>query len=127
MDEKMWPDEDFSYPHGEKYPLNAVAPGLYIKLWNGRREHVAVGAFEDCGFDGPVVGPLEYVGVTYAAEIKFEPADGYSISRFFPEGHGPDIRGGSLYTLRIDKDGYVEHDDCCYGDWTIFCHNGGSA
>lgn len=119
-------DEDFWYPHGEKYPLAPTARGLYLKLWNGRRDYVPCDELGDCGFDGPVIGPVYNVQTTYGAEIKMEAEPGFSISHFFPPDHEPRLRGETMHILFIDGDGYIEHDGCCYGDWSIYYHNGES-
>lgn len=43
--------------------------GLYLQLFHGRirKDEELV----DWGFDGPHIGPLKYVHITYASDVKF--------------------------------------------------------
>ena len=91
--------------------------GLYIGLFHGRWSHDEV--LEDWGFNGPIIGPLEYVHTTYASHIKFEfvhPADAIrfdralGVNRHFSE-------------LCWDRHDLVPCNGALYGDMTVFYHS----
>lgn len=65
------------------------------------------------------IGPLKYVQITYGVTVRFEPADGCDITHFLPEPSKTDEQNLSINSL-----GYLCHDGCCYGDWSIYYHNG---
>lgn len=112
-------DEDLTYPHGDKYPIAPTVPGLYLQLWNGRRDYVNPNALEDCGFDGPCIGPLGCVSLTYGHHIKLQPTKNHSITHFWSTPNQSELQD-----MIINNDGYIEHEGCCYGDWTVYYHNG---
>lgn len=70
--------------------------GVYIHLFHGRNN--VDEAMDDWGFDGPVLGPLPYVHVTYMSDIKI---------------------GDDFEPLQIKGD-CVEYDGKYYGDWSMF-------
>lgn len=115
----LFNEEDTTYPHGDKYPMAPTVPGLYLRMWNGNRDYVPGDYVDDWGFDGPHIGPLKYVQVTYGVTVRFEPADGCDITHFLPEPDKTDEQGLSINSL-----GYLCHDECCYGDWSIYYHAG---
>ncbi len=129
---KAWQHADHTitdeYPHGNKYPRlddNGDLPpgkpaGLYLRLFNGHTINSDPETWpDDWGFEGPLIGPLFYVQTTYNSELKCEPAPGFTLARQFPPENRED---DELYVLGIDKDGYLNHDGCGYGDWIAFYH-----
>lgn len=64
------------HPHRQTcYGVRPKEPGMYLGLFHGRERPEAVMA--GWGFDGPVMGPLEFFHTTYANTIhlKFENVD----------------------------------------------------
>jgi hypothetical protein len=50
-------------------PDPAKKGGLYLRLFHGRIRKDE--DLDDWGFDGPHLGPLRYVNMTYTSDIKF--------------------------------------------------------
>ncbi|WP_255219068.1 hypothetical protein [Paraburkholderia kururiensis] len=105
--------------------LTELEPGLYLGLSHGRD---AVDTTpDDWGFNGPVVGPLDFVHTTYAAELKLRFVDERMAARFFPATGGiTNVSTGervpsAATTLRIAGDLLV-FDGRHFGDWTVFAH-----
>jgi hypothetical protein len=86
-------------------------PGLYLRLFHGRaepNEHL-----DDWGFDGPVIGPLEFMHTTYAFHVKLgfvnpEKARAFKLDPRFPE--------------LIAHEDLLVHDGKYYGDWSAYVH-----
>ncbi|RBB35699.1 hypothetical protein DPV79_27145 [Burkholderia reimsis] len=103
--------------------LTMLAPGLYLGLFHGRDAIDEI--LEDWGFDGPVIGPLESVHTTYAADVKLRFADGRIAGRHFPEtGFVTNVATGERTrcveaSLNIADDLLV-FDGRYFGDWTVF-------
>lgn len=120
MDEAEPPtrvDDDFRHPNVNAYPIleaddDHMDAGLYLGLYNGRRNYVARQELEDQGFNGPLIGPLETYQTTYGYHIKLYPAQGYNLDKYF----GGNNDGTGCYDLHVIED-ELEHDGCCYGDW----------
>ena len=55
---------------------------VWLRLFHGRNS--ADEQLDDWGFDGPTIGPLEYVHTTYGSDIKFAFATAEDHDRFFP-------------------------------------------
>lgn len=97
---------------------------LYLRLYHGR---ATVGEqMEDWGSDGPVIGPLASIHVTYMSQLQFAAAPDV-MERFFPEvmaqwraggvsnGHGP------LCDWQFNViDDLIEYGGTLYGDWSTF-------
>jgi hypothetical protein len=73
----------------------------YLQLFHGRKNPYEI--LEDWGEEGPIIGPLDYIHTTYAAEIKFEISG----------------RSDSYGWLTICGD-LVYYDGNYYGDWSSF-------
>jgi hypothetical protein len=69
---------------------------VYLRLFHGRKtpDHT----LDDWGTDGPVLGPLPYVHVTYCTEIKI---------------------GDAFEPIPIVKD-LAKYKGVYYGDWSVF-------
>jgi len=97
--------------------------GMYLGLFHGSggldrekgREH-----FEDWGFNGPLIGPLEHVHTTYKGHIKFrfvrqEDADQFAKFAEVFDKQGElfvGSKGGDVDCLIFNGD--------LFGDWTVF-------
>jgi hypothetical protein len=78
-------------------PLTDLPPGMYVALFHGRDDPDT--DMDDWGFDGPVIGPLEYVHTTYAADVKLRFIGGQTAARHFPIPGSPRTwRAGSART-----------------------------
>jgi hypothetical protein len=103
--------------------LTDLAPGLYLGLFHGRES--ADDDMDDWGFDGPVIGPLDYVHTTYAAELKLRFVDGQRAAIYFPDtGEIINLATGERTpcpeaVLTITSDLLV-FDGRYFGDWTVF-------
>jgi hypothetical protein len=73
----------------------------YLQLFHGRNNPYEI--LEDWGEEGPIIGPLDYIHTTYAAEIKFEISG----------------KSDSYGWLTIHGD-LVYYDGYYYGDWSSF-------
>jgi hypothetical protein len=96
--------EDEDYPHVRNVAKQAP---VYLHLFHGRFR-----TDEDCdgwGFNGPTIGPLDYVHVTYMCDVKFGFQDGHDAKVFGLEQDDH---------LKIDGD-CVEFDGRFYGDWSV--------
>lgn len=92
------------------YGVRPKAPGMYLGLFHGRERPEAV--MHDWGFDGPVMGPLEFFHTTYANTIhlKFENVDDAEL-----------ITGKSEAYLELElMDDLLCFDGKFYGDWTVY-------
>lgn len=97
--------------------------GLYIGLFHGRS--AADTDMDDWGFDGPVIGPLDYVHTTYAAEVKLHFADARRAPQYFRDaGFVTNLATGECSpcpeaSLDITHD-LIVFDGRYFGDWTVF-------
>ena len=91
-----------------------LKPGLYLGLTHGRDS--ADQDMVDWGFDGPVIGPLNYVHTTYGSELKLEFIEDADRQIYFPDAWQE--------TLTVHKDGLLMYGGKFYGDWTVFNHKG---
>ena len=72
---------------------------LYIRLFHGRTNPDQ--DMDDWGFDGPVLGPYQFVHTTYTYHVKLGRSD------------------GNCDELHIHED-MLYYDGCYYGDWSVF-------
>ncbi|WP_186084735.1 hypothetical protein [Burkholderia gladioli] len=103
-----------------------LAPGLYLGLFHGRDATDEV--LDDWGFDGPVIGPLEFVHTTYAAEIKLRFVDNHVTPRYFPGTWlVADVATGDLVpcaeAVLSVADDLLVFDGRYFGDWSVFVHS----
>ncbi|RBB37555.1 hypothetical protein DPV79_21415 [Burkholderia reimsis] len=101
----------------------ALAPGLYLGLFHGRGAIDDI--LDDWGFDGPVIGPLEFVHTTYAADVKLRFADGQIAGRYFPDtGFVTNLstaeRTRCAEASLAIADDLLVFDGRYFGDWTVF-------
>ena len=92
------------------YGVRPKEPGMYLGLFHGRERPDAV--MDGWGFDGPVMGPLEFFHTTYANTIhlKFESVDDAKL-----------ITGKSELYLDLQLvDDLLCFDGNFYGDWTVY-------
>jgi hypothetical protein len=99
--------ENEDYPHIRNVAKQAP---VYLHLFHGRIPGKA--ELDGWGFNGPTIGPLDYVHCTYMCDVKFGFQDGHDAIPFGlgQEGH-----------LNIVGD-CVEFDGKLYGDWSVSNH-----
>lgn len=102
---------------------------LYLHLFHGRDAKDS--DMDGWGFNGPTIGPVEYVHGTYGCDIKFAlPRAETAI--MFPEEIERDnefrarhanavVRDEFDIFLPVD-DGLVVYDGKFYGDWSVSAH-----
>lgn len=59
-----------------------MADQVFLRLFHGRDDPDQ--EMDDWGFEGPILGPLRYVHITYMSDVKFE-MERSAFERFFPE------------------------------------------
>ena len=115
--------EPFVYPHGDKYPRSldgermpdGLEPGIYLVLWNGINEGDDRFELDDCGFGGPVIGPLDSVNVTYATEVKLIFID-FKVPPLYIAN---DVSTCADMLILHFYDDELVFDGCLYGDWMV--------
>lgn len=70
---------------------------VFLKLFHGR--NAPTDELDDWGFEGPMLGPMDYVHTTYASDVKY-------------------CLNGEDYRLHIIE-GCVEYEGKYYGDWSV--------
>lgn len=100
-----------------------LGPGLYLGLFHGRDAIDDVP--DDWGFDGPVIGPLEFVHTTYAPEIKLRFVERIVTPQYFPGTWlVADVATGELVpcaeAVLTIADDLVVFDGRYFGDWIVF-------
>jgi hypothetical protein len=108
-------DDYLTSESGNQVPAYGTAPdqpGLYLALFHGRDAKDQ--QMNDWGFNGPLIGPLQWVHTTYACHVRalFESAD--AELRYFDNPEFPEARDFSL------NDDLIEHAGKFYGDWSVF-------
>jgi len=104
-------------------PVTDLAPGLYLGLFHGRDDPDA--DMDDWGFDGPVIGPLDYVHTTYAADMKLHFVDAQRAAQYFSDtGFVTNLATGERTrcteaALAVMQD-LIVFDGRYFGDWTVF-------
>ena len=85
---------------------------VYLYLFHGRKTPDC--EMNDWGFEGPVIGPLQYVHMTYASDMKFEFTDEETSTQKCAElGLDPG------YPCIEIHDGLAVLGGEYYGDWEI--------
>ncbi|MFP6557801.1 hypothetical protein WJ542_05620 [Paraburkholderia sp. B3] len=103
--------------------LTDLPPGLYLALFHGRNDPDT--GMDDWGFDGPVIGPLEYVHTTYASDVTLRFVDGQTAARYFPDtGFITNLATG-VRTCCTDAALAIAHDLIVFDgryfdDWSVF-------
>lgn len=82
---------------------------VYLHLYHGRDTRGE--EMNDWGFDGPVIGPLDYVHMTYGSTVTVS-GNPEVIEQFFGERE-------SEFTIEI-LDGLFSVGGKFYGDWTVY-------
>lgn len=84
--------------------------GMYISLYHGRTTPDQ--PMDDWGFDGPVIGPCNWIHVTYMNSIRME----FQHSTY----------ASAVNLLQEDEldvvDDLVSHNGNYYGDWEVLYH-----
>lgn len=90
-----------SYPTFNSPESYALPTGMYLGLFHGRDRKDEDP--DDWGFDGPVIGPLEFVHTTYANHIKVC------------------LVGRQQAEMDLELvEGMIEFEGKYYGDWTVY-------
>jgi len=100
---------------GKKIPIyheRPEKPGLYLVLFHGREDRNE--DMDDWGFDGPMIGPLQWCHTTYTCHVRicFETKEDelrYFAVSMFPDAHDMGMVGDLM-----------KYAECFYGDWTVF-------
>jgi hypothetical protein len=108
-----------------------MTDGVYLHLFHGRSSPDE--ELDDWGSDGPVIGPLNYVHITYACDVKFTCS--YDVARqFFPEVVAAEEKRDAEYKAEFDREisrgelfehricfesDLLPHDGVYYGDLSI--------
>jgi hypothetical protein len=97
-------------------------PPIYLQLFHGRDDPNE--EMDDFGYDGPTIGPLEYLQLTYMCDIKFAMKPTV-FNTFFPELADVKARtilnpteGDIHHSLTIEND-LILYDGKYYGDCSI--------
>lgn len=91
-------------------------PGLYLDLYHGYSSHEERNeASGDWGEQGPIIGPLEHVQITYATHIKFCFVSDEDAKLFA----GLEVRNGTQSDLTMDEDCII-YGDMLYGDMVVY-------
>jgi hypothetical protein len=93
--------------YGEK----PTRPGMYLGLLHGR-DHTHQ-QMNDWGFNGPMIGPLQWVHTTYACTIRLSFESAIDGERYFGDA-------GTDHELELAGDLLV-FGGKYYGDWTVYC------
>lgn len=108
--------------------MEEAKPGLYLRLFHGRKSPAQ--DMTDWGFDGPMIGPLEYVHTTYNAEVKIKFVDDnrHDFEKYFPaemareNAQAKDNTNWYVSTetqLAMVEDLLVYEGEY-FGDWSVF-------
>jgi hypothetical protein len=87
-------------------------PGLYLELLHGR--NFPNQPMNGWGFDGPMIGPLNWCHTIYATTIRIDFQCAEDERLYFQDVCFPDARD-----MRIHDDLLV-YDGRYFGDWTVF-------
>jgi hypothetical protein len=94
------------------YGTQPEKPGLYLALFHGRRRPDE--EMDDWGFNGPLLGPLEWVHTTYALNIRVKFARKVDEAAYFSKPEYPDAHD------LIMADDMIVYANRYYGDWSSF-------
>lgn len=103
----------------EEVLANIPNKGVYLHVFHGRDSIDQ--EMDDWGFDGPVIGPLNYVHTTYGSEVKFGCSREVAEKFFTAE---------EVYSFEHETDGRIILVEGLlplggkfYGDWSVFGHD----
>lgn len=99
---------------------------VYLRPFHGRNSPDE--ELNDWGFEGPEIGPLDYVHTTYMCHVKFA-CDFEVLEKFFPEEakhvrefnarYNQSIPETCPHELRVQEDLLI-YDGKYYGDWSVY-------
>ena len=95
-----------------KYGSKPFKPGLYLALFHGRVQRDE--AMDDWGFQGPIIGPLQWAHTTYAFHLRILFVDAAEESNYFTDVHFPEAHD------LLFGDDLIEYAGKFYGDWSVF-------
>ncbi len=97
-----------TFPDLPQYGTKPDKPGLYLGLFHGRSSPTE--QMDEWGFNGPLIGPLDWCHTTYATDIN--------ISFVNPED-SVKYAMDDEFTLKVSGDLLV-FGGYYYGDWTVY-------
>lgn len=100
---------------GHQVPEYGTKPekaGVYLALFHGRLQSNE--QMDDWGFNGPLIGPLEWVHTTYSLHIRLMFINHDDEKLYFQKPAHPDAND------IIIADDVIPYAGKYYGDWTVF-------
>lgn len=94
----------------QRYGEQPDRKGLYLGLFHGRKSRME--KMEGWGFDGPMIGPLNWFHTTYTATLIVSFESGEDALRYFGTED-------SEHFLELDGD-MISFQGSLYGDWTAY-------
>lgn len=102
---REWLEPVYTATGGEEdWDVRVDRPGVYVHLFHGRTDPAQ--NMEDWGSDGPILGPFQYVHITYKGDVKL--------------GGEPDDTVTPWPVLQYADD-MIYYDGVYYGDWAMTC------
>jgi hypothetical protein len=105
-------------PIVDKVDMKTLPKGIYVELYHGRDN--ADDEMEDWGFNGPVIGPLEHVHVTYHSHIRLGFVHEHDELRYRAAG----VIGNEPFDLSWFED-MIMSGGKFYGDWSVIYNEEG--
>lgn len=90
--------------------------GLYLHLFHGRRTPTET--LDDWGFEGPALGPLDYVHTTYAHDVKLGFQTHAATQAFTLGSLGGTVGNETDTSLPVSDDDLLLYDGHYFGDWS---------
>lgn len=90
---------------------------VFLHMFHGR--DTTTEDMEDWGYDGPTLGPFDYIHITYGYDVKYSmEAEAYKAA--FPEDEKPYIYDGKVEGHFKMTEGLLCYQGKYYGDFSIF-------
>lgn len=105
-------------PIMDEVELSTLPKGVYVALYHGRNN--ADDEMDDWGFNGPLIGPLKNVYVTYHSHIRLIFLNDADEKRYIAAG----VIGEEPFMLGWEDD-MIKSDGKFYGDWDVFYNEEG--
>lgn len=102
----------------DEVELSTLPKGVYVALYHGRDD--VDDEMEDWGFNGPLIGPLKSVYVTYHSHIRLIFLNADDEKRYIDAG----VIGAEPFMLGWTDD-MITSGGKFYGDWDVFYNEEG--
>lgn len=89
---------------------------VYLHLFHGR--NTPDEDLEDWGFDGGILGPFQYLHMTYCSDLKFSMEEA-AYRKAFPEDTNPYVCEGQVEGHLETTEGLIVYQGKYYGDLSI--------